>query len=142
MKITSLIICLGAILLFSSSRVYALDSKENSSQVDESGAVIDTADMRYGKTPLNKLCRGVANILTFYLEVPASMFRVAEERGEILGCSLGMFQGLFTGLLRGIVGVYDTATFIIPSYNKPLMKPEYAIQSLEEAYRVYNDRID
>jgi len=95
--------------------------------------------MRYNKTPINKIGRGVANIATFYLEVPASMFQVSKDKGELLGLTLGFFQGMFTSLLRLTVGVYDTVTFVIPSYSKPLMSPEYATESLEQACKSYDD---
>lgn len=143
MKRFSLSVCLFTFVLLSLSNAYSLDSKDNNPQKNESVACekkesapfIDTTDMRYGKTPLNKLGRGVINVSTFYLEIPAAVFRVSDEtNNEILGVTLGTAEGLFTALLRGMVGLYDTVTFLIPSYSKTLMKPEYAIDSMDQAY--------
>lgn len=96
-------------------------------------AELDDEDIRWGGTPLHKLERGLINICTCPVELPASMMSVADEKGEIFGFFIGAAEGLFTTAFRAISGVYDTLTFFIPSYCKPLMEPEYAIQSLENA---------
>jgi len=132
--------CLAGFVLFNFSGVYAQDASPATETIEQSKdtALIDTADMRYNKTPINKLGRGLANIGTFYLEVPASMTRVSKDKGEFLGFTVGFFQGIFTSLFRLTVGLYDTVTFIIPSYSKPLMQPEYATESLERAHIDYD----
>ena len=88
-------------------------------------------DSKWEATPLHKLERGVINIITCPIELPASMLSVADEKGEIFGFFIGAAEGVFTTLFRALSGLYDTATFLIPSYSKPIMQPEYAIQSLE-----------
>lgn len=98
-------------------------------------AEIDDKDIRWPATPLHKLERGVINIITCPIELPASMLSVADEKGEIFGLFIGAAEGVFTTLFRALAGVYDTATFLIPSYSKPIMEPEYAIQSLENAQK-------
>jgi len=98
-------------------------------------AEISDEDLRWGESPLHKLERGVINIITCPVELPASMLSVADEKGEIFGFFIGAAEGLFSTLFRALSGVYDTATFLIPSYTKPIMEPEYAIQSLENAQR-------
>ncbi len=98
-------------------------------------AEIGDEDMRWGCTPVHKLERGLVNICTFPLELPASMISVADEKGEVFGFIIGAVEGLAASAFRGVSGVYDTLTFFIPSYRKPLMQPEYAIQSLENAMR-------
>lgn len=133
------VICLVMLALSVFSNARAADA-DSGAAAQGSGAVIDTTDMRYNKTPLSKLQRGVANIATCYLEVPASIFNLAEEKGDLLGFTLGSVQGLFTTLFRALEGVFDTVTFIIPPYNRPIMQPEFATQSLEEAYEKYENR--
>ena len=96
-------------------------------------AEISSPDLRWGGTPLHKLERGVINIFTCPIELPASMISVSHEKGEAFGFLIGAAEGVFTVLFRAASGVYDTVTFMIPSYSKPLMEPEYAIQSLENA---------
>jgi putative exosortase-associated protein (TIGR04073 family) len=97
-------------------------------------AEIGDSDMRWGCTPLHKLERGVINICTCPLELPASMISVADEKGEIFGFFIGTAEGVVTSAFRALSGVYDTLTFLIPSYSKPIMEPEYAIQSLENVF--------
>ena len=142
MKQVFLVICLITFVLFSFSNAYSSDSKDNNSQTTghegsaekEAEALINTTDMRYKKTPLNKLGRGVLNVSTCFLEIPASMIRVSKEKDNtFLGVTIGTAQGLFTALLRSVTGVFDAVTFIIPPYSKTLMDPEYAIESLENA---------
>lgn len=121
MKFFLLIIGLTAAVLF----IFTASSR----------AEIGDEDMRWGETPLHKLERGAINIITCPLELPASMLSVADEKGEIFGFFIGTAEGLFTTLFRALSGVYDTVTFLIPSYTKPIMEPEYAIQSLDNAMR-------
>ncbi|MFA4888083.1 MAG: exosortase system-associated protein, TIGR04073 family [Candidatus Omnitrophota bacterium] len=135
-----LVFCFIISILLSFSKAFAIDAAEDSLGKEESGILIDTADMRYKKTPLNKLQRGLGNLGTCYFEIPASMFNVAAEEGDFLGFFLGSVQGLFTTLFRALDGVFDTATFFVPPYNKPIMQPEYAYQSLKQAYNNYDEK--
>jgi putative exosortase-associated protein (TIGR04073 family) len=96
-------------------------------------AEIGDEDLRWGCTPMHKLERGLVNICTFPLELPASMISVADEKGEIFGFIIGAVEGLAASVFRAVSGAYDTLTFFIPSYSKPIMEPEYALQSLEKA---------
>jgi len=50
-----------------------------------------------------------------------------------MGATLGIVEGVYTSVFRVLTGAFDTVTFIIPPYNKPLMEPAYAVDSLEEA---------
>jgi len=102
---------------------------------ENSGAKIDASDMRYEKTPLNKLGRGFINTVTCLAETPAGVYRVSKDKGEVVGLTLGFVEGLFTSVLRGASGILDMVTFVIPPYNKPLMRPEYALDSFGESYR-------
>jgi len=110
-------------------------SPGNVTQAQGSKVVLDTGTIRYDNTPLNKLSRGLGNTLTCYFELPASIFRTGVERGPFLAWIIGPVNGLFTTLVRFGTGVFDTATFLIPPYGKPLMNPEYASDSLYNAYK-------
>ena len=121
MRIFSIILCLTAVILFNFTGSLR--------------AEIGDVDMRWDGTPLHKLERGVVNIFTCPVELPASMISVADEKGEIFGFLIGTAEGLVTTVFRAASGVYDTLTFMIPSYSKPLMEPEYAIESLQNAQR-------
>jgi putative exosortase-associated protein (TIGR04073 family) len=97
--------------------------------------------MRYDKSPINKLGRGLLNTVTFFNEVPAGFFTVSAEKDEIAGWTIGLVDGVATSLLRLFSGVFDTVTFILPPYNKPLMTPEYSWQSLEQSRHRYEDSL-
>jgi|GEM_PF-618282 len=137
-------------VLLSLSYAYCLDTQANAVDATQPAATaapasaqtsgkkesLDTAKMSttYGKTPFNKLTRGVFNMSTFYFEVPAAAMRVSKEKDNaFIGCTIGTAQGFFACMARALTAVFDTATFLIPPYNKPIMQPEYSVQSLEEA---------
>ncbi|MFA5156978.1 MAG: exosortase system-associated protein, TIGR04073 family [Candidatus Omnitrophota bacterium] len=90
---------------------------------------LDTRTMTVERTPINKLVRGVVNCLTFFVEFPASICDVGKRKGLLAGCTLGVADGLVTSVARLGTGLFDTVTFVIPPYDKPLLKPEYAIDS-------------
>jgi len=131
-------------VLFTLSYAYSLDAQANTADAKQPAAVqgsdkkepLNTADMSttYGKTPFNKLTRGVFNMSTFYFEIPAGAIRVSKEKDNcFIGSTIGTAQGFFACILRAVTGVFDTVTFLIPPYNKPIMQPEYTVQSLEQA---------
>jgi len=74
---------------------------------------------------LTKLGRGLANGVTGIVEVPKQIYLVSKEREPITGITYGTAKGICLGLMRTGAGVYDTLTFPIPPYNKPLMDPEF-----------------
>lgn len=99
-----------------------------------SATLVDTADPHYNKTPINKLGRGAINIATCWEEIPADVFRVSKEKNDFAGYTLGLAEGATTAVIRALTGVFDVVTFILPPYDKPLMQPEYASDSLKEGY--------
>jgi putative exosortase-associated protein (TIGR04073 family) len=125
-------------LFLSASNVFASKAQEDAARGKDI-TLVDTRDMRYHRTPVRKLFRGVSNIITCPLEVPASMFSTAaDEENEFSGFFLGGVQGLCTTVLRGLEGVFDTVTFIIPPYSKSIVTPEFAWDSLRQAYDTYD----
>lgn len=97
-----------------------------------SHAALNTYGMTLARTPVNKLIRGAINCLTCLLELPASIWDVSRNKGVVSGCTLGLADGVFTSFVRLATGALDAATFIIPPYDKPLLKPEYALQSFKD----------
>ncbi|MCX5710443.1 MAG: hypothetical protein NT060_00490 [Candidatus Omnitrophica bacterium] len=59
----------------------------------EDKPLVDTADMRYQRSPLNKLGRGLLNVVTSPNEIPAGMFRVSRDKGDFVGITLGTVEG-------------------------------------------------
>ena len=74
--------------------------------------------------PLMRIGRGVTNVAISPLELPTTMWRVAEEYDEF-GYGAGVFQGLFNAGHRLIWGVGEVCTFFFihnpdPAYDRPL----------------------
>ncbi len=90
---------------------------------------MDTRLMTLGKTPVNKLIRGLVNCFTFLVELPASICDVSTRKGALSGCTLGVADGIFTSFMRLGTGLFDTVTFLIPPYDKPLLKLERLLET-------------
>ncbi len=121
-----LLFALMLLMFFNRQQSWAQEQKEAGS------ADIDARNIQYDKTPLNKLGRGVINTLTCLLEVPGEAIKVGQEKDPLTGATLGIVEGFCTAGLRGLTGIFDTITFLIPPYDKPKMLPEYALQSFLE----------
>ncbi len=79
--------------------------------------------------PLRKLARGAANIALCWVEVPRQMLHVTAGESEkvtndVAGAFWGPVKGLSYCVGRLFLGVYETATFLIPPY-KNLVSPEF-----------------
>ena len=107
-------------------------AQDNPAAVVKETKPLDTADMALKRTPLNKLVRGLMNSATFVCEVPAAIWDVSEKENPVLGWTVGTAQGVAIAFVRLGTGLFDTLTFAIPPYDKPLMEPEYAIDSAGE----------
>ena len=81
----------------------------------------------FAQSPIRKLGRGLANVLTGFLELPAGIVDAAEEEGYIAAVSYGVVKGLAMSLLRTGVGLYETVTFLIPLpfRYEPIIEPEF-----------------
>ncbi|MDD2689194.1 MAG: exosortase system-associated protein, TIGR04073 family [Candidatus Omnitrophica bacterium] len=113
------------------------DAQEVQTEVTDYGYSIDNNNINYENSPVNKLGRGLINTATCWAEVPASVARVSEQTDPFVGTTLGAVEGVFTGILRGITGLFEAVTFVIPPYNKPIMEPEYALKSADDNLREY-----
>jgi len=80
---------------------------------------------------LSKLARGGINTVFSFLEIPRQMIKVNQDHGDIAGIVWGPLKGLACFVGRTAVGVYESATFLIPSY-KPLIEPEFIFSEEEE----------
>jgi putative exosortase-associated protein (TIGR04073 family) len=90
---------------------------------------LESSKIQTPKSPLNKLGRGLINVPLFFMEVPASFLRVSKDKDIAAGATVGMGQGVVVSLFRLATGLYDMVTFPFPPYDKPLMSPEYVLQS-------------
>lgn len=78
--------------------------------------------------PAGKLGRGVANLVTGWLELPAEITKTTERSGSLAGVTVGFARGVFFGIGRTVVGAFETLTFPFPTgaagYG-PLVRPEF-----------------
>ncbi len=83
--------------------------------VSESQDPVEDVMGRFNVHPsLEKLGRGISNIFGGWLEIPLNIhnrYRTTDTAGSIF---TGMAVGLFKGVARTVVGVYETATFLLP----------------------------
>ncbi|GEM_PF-1227259 len=82
-----------------------------------------------GGNPGTKITRGIVNVATGWLEVPAQM---AEQKKTDTTQVWWFFHGLLRGgtlaLARTCYGVWDIVTFPVAPYNAPLMEPDVLIK--------------
>ena len=79
-----------------------------------------------GQSPATKLGRGVTNAVTGWMEIPKHTLTGA------FNCNVNPLDGLVVGLIKGTgraiertgIGLYEAATFVLPSFG-PLICPEY-----------------
>ncbi|MBI2870934.1 MAG: exosortase system-associated protein, TIGR04073 family [Candidatus Omnitrophica bacterium] len=76
---------------------------------------------------MTKLGRGVANIGGSWLELVHQTQHTYEQDGALAGATTGVVKGVFMTAYRAIVGVYETATFLVPvpPDYQPIIYPEY-----------------
>ncbi|MGB2600124.1 MAG: exosortase system-associated protein, TIGR04073 family [Candidatus Omnitrophota bacterium] len=83
------------------------------------------------KGPIEKLGRGVANVLTCPFELTKGIGDIKDEYGMFAGLTWGILQGTYNIVKRAVVGVYEIATFPIPfpsDYKPILTDPEFFLQ--------------
>jgi len=98
---------------------------------------IDRDDISFVHSPVNKLGRGIINMATFWMELPAEVAKVSKEQDPAAGATVGVVNGVIISAVRGATALYDTVTFPVASYSKPAMKPEYAWQAADEKVRAW-----
>ncbi len=90
--------------------------------------LLSFAAAAYAKGPGDKLTRGVANILSCWVEIPQTMDEEWKiSKNMAVGCFAGFFKGLAFTAGRMFSGIWDIITFpaAIPRYYEPLFKPDY-----------------
>jgi len=94
-------------------------------------AVIFFASISYADSPLRKLGRGAANILTCPIEIVYRVGEANDESGPIAAFTWGILNGLYRTCVRGVVGVYEVVSFPIPmptDYQPIITDPEFFLE--------------
>ena len=93
--------------------------------------ILNIASVCYAQNMGRKLCRGVANIATGWIEIPKNMYDTSIKENIVTGLTLGAVKGAAMTFVRTGFGIYDTLTFLLPipeGYN-PLLEPEFVFGS-------------
>ena len=75
---------------------------------------------------VNKLGRGVMNILFGWMEIPYNIAETWKKTDPFTGFIVGGIKGIFWGWARTMTGLFDVFTFPfpVPKDYEPLMEPE------------------
>ena len=79
-----------------------------------------------------KLGRGLANCVTFPIEIPNQISKTNNCEGPCAAATVGLVKGVVMAAFRAVVGVYEVATFPfpIPECYKPILTdPEYMLEN-------------
>jgi len=82
-------------------------------------------------TAVDKLGRGLANVVTSPLEITKGMSDEGEANGMFAGVTVGLLKGAFNTVKRAVVGVFEVATFPVPvpeGYKPIIDDPEFFMQ--------------
>lgn len=91
--------------------------------------LLSVSSIGYAQTMLKKLGRGLANILTGWIELPNQIYKTSVEENVGMGLTVGLAKGIGMTVVRTGAGLYDTVTFPfpIPEDYEPLLEPEYVL---------------
>lgn len=89
--------------------------------------VLAIASSSYAQDPAKKLGRGLANILTGWVELPKNIYDVSVEDNPLAGLTIGLAKGIGMTIVRTGAGIYEVVTFPfpIPEDYGPVLEPEF-----------------
>lgn len=81
----------------------------------------------FAQDPFTKLGRGVANVLTGWVELPKNIYNTSVEENAFAGLTVGLARGAGMTIVRTGAGIYEIATFPfpLPQDYKAILEPEY-----------------
>ncbi len=88
----------------------------------------------YIGTSSQKLVTGVANAATGFMELPKNIILTTQQDSIAHGLTFGLASGVMHTIGRTVIGVFDVATFWIPT--PPSVQPAYVWDdfSVESSY--------
>jgi putative exosortase-associated protein (TIGR04073 family) len=93
-----------------------------------SSAQIERRDTDFDRM-LHKLGRGIANVLTGWMEIPKEIAEAWRETDPITGLIVGTIKGVGYTIVRVVAGVYEILTFPMPfpENYEPIIEPEFVL---------------
>lgn len=92
---------------------------------------------------MTKLGRGLANVLTGWLEIPKQIGKSIRETDPVSGTLVGVCRGAAWTLARTAAGAFEVITFPfpVPKDYKPVIEPEYIVKAMwGEPMPIISDR--
>lgn len=95
-------------------------------------AFLSVPPITHAASPTTKLGRGLANIITGWVEIPKRIAETSNTEGMAAGLTWGLLRGMGHGFVRTAAGFYEFFTFPFPAPPdyEPVIQPEYVF--LEE----------
>jgi putative exosortase-associated protein (TIGR04073 family) len=92
--------------------------------------ILNIASASYAQDAAKKLGRGLANILTGWIELPKNIYDTSVEDNPLSGMTIGLAKGVGMTIVRTGAGVYETVTFPfpIPEGYAPVLEPEFVFK--------------
>jgi len=87
----------------------------------------------YCDDALKKFGRGVCNVVTCPFEIFAQPMEINNSDGPMAAVTYGVLKGVGMTCVRGLVGVYEIATFLLPypkGYKPILTNPEFFFEDM------------
>ena len=93
--------------------------------------ILSIASASYAQDPAKKLGRGIANILTGWVEIPKNIYNTSIESNPLVGLTVGTAKGIGMSIVRTGAGVYELITFPfpLPEDYMPILEPEFVFQT-------------
>ncbi len=93
--------------------------------------ILSIATASYAQDPAKKLGRGIANILTGWVEIPKNIYNTSIEQNPLVGLTVGTAKGIGMSIVRTGAGVYELITFPfpLPEDYMPILEPEFVFQT-------------
>jgi putative exosortase-associated protein (TIGR04073 family) len=90
-------------------------------------ALVGVSTQAFAQDPAKKLGRGLANVLTGWVELPKNIYDTSVEENILSGLTMGLAKGVGMTIVRTGAGVYETVTFPfpIPEDYQPVLEPEF-----------------
>ena len=92
-----------------------------------SASAAEVQPVPYGQGMLNKLGRGITNVVTCPLELIRMPVLAGRRGGLYAEVGQGILHGAWRTIMRGAVGVFEVGTFFleIPKHFEPIVQPEF-----------------
>ena len=113
------ILAAAALLAAVAAPAAAADSRYRSIETASAQEIVDGM--------ANKTVRGIANILTGWVELPKQVYLENERSGSAKALVVGPLKGIGMTVVRTVAGVGEVATFFvsIPGFYDPWLTPAY-----------------